>query len=102
MVWATSDRAARLPPNWASLRMQVRRRARGRCEATAHATGCNGIGAEADHVNPGDDHSLTNLMWLSPVCHRAKTAAETAERNRQRASMRRRPSESHPGAIRSN
>jgi len=101
MAWATSTRAQRLPPNWPTIRDQVRDRAAGRCQAHPHhAPGCDGWGAEADHITPGDDHSLTNLQWLSTPCHQAKTAQEAAARNRARAAMRRRPEEPHPGAIR--
>lgn len=99
MAWATSTRASRLPPNWATIRAQVRDRADGRCEATDHAPGCDGIGTDADHIIAGDDHDLDNLQWLSEPCHRAKTAQESATRNRTIAAMRRRPTEPHPGRI---
>lgn len=99
MAWSTSDRASRLPPNWQAIRAYVRDRAEGRCEAASHARGCDGIGSDADHVRAGDDHSMGNLMWLSTECHKAKTAAESAARNRERATMRRRPPEPHPGRI---
>lgn len=37
MAWAASNRAQRLPPNWADIRDQVRDRAAGRCQAHPHA-----------------------------------------------------------------
>lgn len=99
MAWSTSDRASRLPGNWAQIKAAVKRRARGQCEARAHVPGCDGVGTEVDHVRQGDDHSMANLQLLSVPCHRAKTNAETIARNKARARMRRRPEERHPGAI---
>lgn len=100
MGWETSTRRSRLPPDWRTvIRPAVKQRARGLCEATEHARGCNGTGTDADHITPGDDHTMDNLQWLSRPCHDAKTALETAARNAARASMRQRPPERHPGAI---
>lgn len=99
MNWNTSDRRLRLPDDWAARRAAVKARAHGRCEAKRHAKGCNGIGTDCDHIVPGDDHSLDNLQWLSYACHKAKTARESAERNREYKKLRRHPSERHPGLI---
>ncbi len=98
MAWATSDRRARLPRNWGAIRSQVKDRARGRCQADTHHPDCDGVGTDADHITPGDDHTLTNLQWLSEPCHKAKTARETAQRNQARARMRYR-TEHHPGSL---
>jgi 5-methylcytosine-specific restriction protein A len=100
MAWSTSDRRLRLPKSWPAIRRQVIRRDRGRCQAQVHAPGCDGHGTEVDHIIPGDNHDLSNLMLLSSACHRAKTARESAARNAARAAMRRRPAEQHPGALR--
>lgn len=97
MAWSTSDRRSRLPHDWAAIRRQVKARAGGRCQATAHDPRCDGLGTDADHIKAGDDHSLTNLQWLSEPCHKRKTADETAARNRQTAALKRRPTEQHPG-----
>ena len=99
MAWATSDRASRLPRDWAAIRAQVRDRAGGRCEADVHHPRCDGWGTDADNDDPGDDHAMANLQWLNTWCHRAKTAREGAARRRARAAARRRPHESHPGEI---
>lgn len=99
MAWSTSTRAARLPPDWPNIRTLVKQRARGRCQASEHHPDCNRIGTDVDHIEQGDNHALDNLQLLSGPCHRAKTARETAERNRARAAMRRRPQEQHPGAL---
>lgn len=97
MAWATSTRRQRLPANWPTLRAQTKARAHGLCEATTHASNCNGYGTDADHITPGDNHHPTNLQWLSEPCHRAKTAAEAAARNVARTQAKRRPQEEHPG-----
>lgn len=76
-----SGRRGRLPSNWASLRAQVRKRADGKCEAASHHPSCDGVGSECDHIRPGDDHSLSNLQWLSRPCHQAKSNRENRERN---------------------
>lgn len=67
------------------------------CEARPHEPGCDGVGAECDHVIPNDDHSLANLQWLSAVCHRAKTLREA--QTARGIIGRSRPSEQHPGKI---
>lgn len=100
MHWANSDRASRLPADWAARKRATRLRAHGRCEAHHHHPDCDGRGTECDHIHTGDDHSLTNLQWLSKPCHRAKTTEETRARNRLDAALRRRPAEPHPGALR--
>lgn len=97
MVWSTSDRRFRLPPDWGDIKRQVKHRAHGLCEATDHDPRCDGLGTDCDHIEAGDNHSLTNLQWLSAPCHTAKTARETAARNRANAALKRRPSEPHPG-----
>lgn len=97
MPWSTSDRRLRLPRNWHELKRQVKARARGLCEAEQHDPRCDGVGTDCDHVLQGDDHSLGNLQWLSGPCHRAKTARESAARNHERAGLRHRPTEQHPG-----
>lgn len=99
MAWSTSDRRTRLPHNWATIRAQVKARARGQCQATTHHPHCNGRGTDADHIKPGDNHNLTNLQWLSAPCHKAKTAAETSQRNKANAALKRRPQEAHPGRL---
>ena len=99
MAWATSDRASRLPPDWPKIKARVKARAAGRCQAATHAPHCDGIGAEADHITPGDDHNLANLQWLSAPCHKAKTRSETIARNKSIAALRKRPAPPHPGSV---
>lgn len=86
-VWRNpSHRRERLPADWDERRDAVRARAHGRCQALTHHPDCTGLGTECDHITPGDNHHLTNLQWLSTPCHKAKTATETRQRNRARAS----------------
>jgi 5-methylcytosine-specific restriction protein A len=88
MSWNTSDRRARLPRNWAKLREQVKRRAGGLCQAKQHEPDCSGAGNECDHVINNDDHSLTNLQWLSGPCHRARTLQQATEARARRSRKR--------------
>lgn len=99
MGWENSTRRDRLPDDWWKRRARVKRRAGGKCEATVHDPKCDGIGTDADHIIEGDDHSDANLQWLSYPCHKAKTSRENARRNRDRARLRLRPAEAHPGRI---
>lgn len=97
--WNISDRASRLPTDWAWRRQIVRDRAHNRCQAEHHAPGCDGIGTDCDHIIQGDDHSLDNLQWLSHACHKAKTEQENAERNHMKAAQRLHPKERPPGML---
>jgi 5-methylcytosine-specific restriction protein A len=94
MGWENSDRRSRLPPNWPTLVAQVKRRARGRCEATHHAPGCLGRGRDVDHIVQGDDHSLANLQLLSIPCHMRKTRLDNGYSSSVKA-----PTEQHPGRL---
>ena len=97
--WQTSNRRYRLPADWARRIAIVRARAHGRCQADHHASGCDGIGTDCDHINPGDDNSLDNLQWLSHECHKAKTARESAQRNHEYKHEREHPVETNPGSL---
>lgn len=97
MAWSTSDRRARLPKDWPKRREATKRRAKGRCEGISlngeprwHVGTCDGIGTDCDHDKRGDDHSLSNLRWLSGECHKEKTKRERPQR--------RRPAEQHPNS----
>lgn len=96
--WAGSTRRARLPADWTTRREATRQRANGQCEGISlhgeprwHVPDCDGHGTDCDHDQRGDDHSLTNLRWLSPPCHREKTKLEKPSRKR--------PTEPHPGRL---
>jgi 5-methylcytosine-specific restriction endonuclease McrA len=62
------------------------------CEAQVHHPECDGTGNECDHIEPNDNHALTNLQWLSTACHKAKTLKEAqAARARRHGTRRRQP-----------
>lgn len=48
-----------------------------------HVAECDRIGTDCDHDKRGDDHSLSNLRWLSGPCHKRKTQGEKPSRLRQ-------------------
>lgn len=94
--WSSSTRRLRLPSNWQQLRAEVRERAGGRCEEIGDdGRRCRLAGRDCDHITRGDDHSLSNLQWLCPKHHAAKSAREgAAAKPRER-----RPIEKHPGLL---
>lgn len=97
--WAGSTRSQQLPADWPERREATRQRAGGRCEKRTRGQRCPNTGSDCDHIKPGDNHSLTNLQWLCPSCHQAKTQREAqAARAAQRA-QRYRPREDHPGRL---
>lgn len=95
MSWSTSSRHDRLPSDWPARVAAVKRRAKGRCEETHHAPGCDGKGRDVDHVKQGDDHSLANLQYLSRACHDRKTRLDNGYVAAVSA-----PLEQHPGRRR--
>ena len=99
MAWSTSDRRARLPANWSTLRRDVKRRANGICEWISNGARCARPGTDCDHIRQGDNHALTNLQWLCTEHHWAKTKQENAARNTNNAALKRKPNEQHPGRI---
>lgn len=97
MAWSTSDRRERLPKNWNTIRKIKLHEANWKCQAKQHHPRCDKTGTEVDHIIPGDDHSFENLQVLSKECHKAKTARETAARNKARSTKR--AQEKHPGLL---
>lgn len=105
VAWSSSDRRSRLPSDWPKRVAATKRRAGGRCEGISlageprwHVPRCTGVGAECDHDNRGDDHSLPNLRWLSSPCHARKTQHEAQVAARAKGRTRPR-TEQHPGVI---
>jgi hypothetical protein len=93
MAWQGSDRRARLPANWATLRLRVLRRDGWRCVARmSDGTRCPEPATDVDHKVPGDDHRPGNLQALCRWHHARKSSAEG---NAARPSRRREP-EAHP------
>lgn len=97
MAWQGSDRAARLPPNWRTLRLRVLRRDGWRCVARmSDGTRCPEPATEVDHKTPGDDHSPSNLQALCGWHHARKSAREGAAASRAKLAPRNREPEPHP------
>ncbi|SCE84140.1 HNH endonuclease [Micromonospora viridifaciens] len=99
MTWEGSDRRARLPRNWSTVRARILRRDGYRCRQV-FSTGerCGAPANQVDHVQRGDDHRDENLQALCAYCHGQKTAAEAAAARRPRPT-RRRTAERHPGDL---
>lgn len=70
--WKQSNRKARLPSDWRRITLAVRRRDRGVC------TLCGQPGTDVDHIEPGDNHAMSNLRLLCSPCHARKSAREGA------------------------
>lgn len=69
-TWASSDRHDRLPRNWKHIRERVIARDGRFCVL------CGQPGNHVDHIEPGDDHSLSNLRVLCVRCHDIKSGSE--------------------------
>jgi 5-methylcytosine-specific restriction protein A len=99
--WEHSTRRQRLPADWHKRRTACYRNAQGRCEQATDGQRCTTVtplhrtdGVEAGHADhidrEGDD---TQLQWLCPAHHRAKTTLEGAAA----LPRERRVPEPHPG-----
>lgn len=94
MAWQT-NRAARLPSDWRTRRLEVKARANGQCQWITEGVRCKDQGTECDHIVNNDDHSLSNLQWLCAPHHHQKTLQEAATARALRS--RYRPKQQHPG-----
>jgi hypothetical protein len=99
--WASSDRRAELPLDWAQRRLLRKAIAGGRCEWRYPNGGrCRAPGTDADHWERPDAHDVEDLRWLCADHHRWKTQREALKaRLAIKASVKRRQ-ERHPGARR--
>jgi 5-methylcytosine-specific restriction protein A len=107
MPWTTSDRASRLPKDWHARRAACYRRAGGRCQWLTNGQRCTTVtplhrqghhqAGHADHIDRtlGDDP--TNLQWLCPPHHLAKSSAEGNQARRTQRTDEHHPRERHPG-----
>lgn len=96
--WAGSNRRARLPKNWPTIRARILRRDEHRCTWMTNGHRCTAPATDVDHRRPGDDHSDANLRSLCGPHHARKSAAEGGRAPHRR--LRRRPAEAHPGLLR--
>jgi 5-methylcytosine-specific restriction protein A len=101
--WQDSERKSRLPANWESLRKQVHRRDRSRCQVRlTNGKPCGEPAVDVDHIRAGDDHRLENLRCICDWHHKQKSAREgamayNAKMARSRKKFRR--EEKHPGLL---
>ena len=101
--WRGSDRRARLPDNWESLRKQVHRRDRSQCQVRMDSGRlCLEPAIDVDHIRRGDDHRLENLRCICDWHHRRKSSQEGGNEfqrrlSKSKASFRR--TETHPGLL---
>lgn len=99
-AWAGSTRSKRLPPNWSELRAKVFSIASFRCQATMRdGTRCTDQGTDVDHIEPGDNHDLSNLQLLCRWHHNKKSSAEGNKSPTRKRVSERRPQERHPGLL---
>lgn len=102
MAWENSTRRSRLPEDWPKRRKRVWRRDHGLCQVIESGELCGMPAADVDHIEAGDDHSLSNLRCICEWHHDRKSGSEGAQalarKKRQiRNSFRR--NEAHPGLL---
>lgn len=95
--WNSSNRKSRLPKNWNSLRHKVLLRDNRRCQL--RYLGCWETATDVDHIENNDDHSMSNLHSACSYCHRKKSSREGTTARRNKANLRYRPKERHPGTA---
>jgi 5-methylcytosine-specific restriction protein A len=100
MPWSSSDRKSRLPSDWQSRRRIVLERCGYQCEhVRSSGRRCGSKATDVDHVQHGDDHSLSNLQGLCSWHHKQKTSRESQEAKAEiRASLKRPQEPDAPGA----
>lgn len=93
--WRGSGRAQRLPSNWTALRGAVLKRDNYSCQIKGPS--CLGRATDADHIQAGDDHRLSNLQASCRTCHQAKSSKEGNEAKAALRAARFRKPPRHPG-----
>lgn len=91
-------RRSPLPSNWSTIRYQILVRDHYTCQLAY--TGCIGLASEVDHINSHTDHQPPNLRAVCTPCHQTRTSQQIAAANRRRRTLKRRPTEPHPGVGR--
>ena len=90
-------RRSPLPSNWPSIRRNVLERDEHHCQIGY--PGCEIKATEVDHISDHDDHREVNLRSACGRCHRRRTREQMAAQRRERAALRKRPPEPHPGVL---
>lgn len=93
MGWESSDRAARLPPDWPRIRARILARDPV-CRICRRRPA-----TEVDHIQRGDDHRPHNLRGVCSPCHASKSGREGGQAAAARRVPASRPPEKHPGYI---
>ena len=97
MVW-TGERKLRLPPDWGRRRRLVIIRDKGMCQyQRSDGRKCGSKGTEVDHLEPGDNHDLSNLRLLCSWHHKRKTQREAQAARQAKVDALKTPEEPHPG-----
>lgn len=101
--WEGSDRRSRLPADWPKIRRRVLRRDGGQCTALDQAGArCVELATDVDHIEPGDNHSPSNLGSLCDWHHKQKSSREGAAAyaaKRRALEKKFRRTEQHPGLL---
>lgn len=102
MAWENSDRKDRLPPDWERRRRYVLRRDQGVCQWHKTSGLCGQPANQVDHIEPGDDHSASNLQALCEWHHGKKSGGEGGRASaalKRANALRFRRTEGHPGLL---
>lgn len=100
MAWEGSNRAQRLPSDWPRRRAAALTRDGYRCTRVRFDdTRCPEPATDVDHIEPGDDHRLSNLASLCRWHHQRKSASEGGRAAWLIRPPKKRPSERHPGLL---
>lgn len=90
MTW----RSKKLPTTWNTTRRRILTRDNHRCRV------CSKPGFEVDHIIAaafGGSDEDSNLWTLCKEHHAVKTSSELTQARKERAALRKRPAEKHPG-----
>lgn len=93
--WTGSTRRSQLPPNWAHTRTRILQRDNHQCTWTTDGQRCPNPATDIDHIQPGNNHTDTNLRALCRTHHNHKSSIEgNTQRWKHRTT---RTPEQHPG-----
>jgi hypothetical protein len=103
-----SRRTVPLPPGWGGkngTQQAVLIRDKRRClwgmidEDGAQPGQCSREATEVDHIGDPADHSFCNLRSLCKSHHQIRSSRQGGAVKRQRAELKKRPEDKHPGII---